>query len=206
MWIDHVVLGVRDMEAAGRRMEEQFRLGSVAGGRHEAWGTGNRIVPLGGPYLEMLGVADEAAATANPIGRALLARLVGGDHWLCWCVATDALDVTANRLAIPVDEGSRLRPDGVQLRWRSAGFTFALDNPSLPFFIAWEVPPKLHPGRAEAGHRAQPSGIAWVEVGEDPRLAGWLGDAALPVRTVSGEEGLVAVGIATADGEIALRL
>jgi hypothetical protein len=205
MWIDHVVLGVRDMDAAGRRLRETLGLGSVPGGRHEGWGTGNRIVPLGGPYLELIGVVDRAEAAANPVGRGLLDALEGGDHWICWCVAAEDLEATATRVGLSVDAGSRVRPDGVTLRWRSAGFTFALANPSLPFFIHWEVTPDLHPGRAEADHRSPPSGISRVEVGHDPRLTGWLDDGAIPVRTVPGERGLLTVGVATADGEIVLR-
>jgi hypothetical protein len=205
IWIDHVVRGVGDLDAAGRRLDEEFGLASVAGGRHPAWGTGNRIVPLGRDYIELLGVVDEGQAAASPVGRGVREAVAGGDRWLCWCVATDDLDETADRLGLEVDRGSRLRPDGTMIRWRSAGFPFALGNGALPFFIAWEVSPTHHPGRAEAPHRAEPLGISWVEVGDDPRLAQWLGDGEIPVRAVDGAKGLLAVGLTTAAGEVALR-
>jgi Glyoxalase-like domain len=203
--IDHVVLGVQDLDAAGHRLEETFGLASIAGGRHAAWGTGNRIVPLGENYVELLGVVDENDAEASPVGRAVRGLVAGGDRWLCWCVATDDLDGTAARLGLDLDEGSRLRPDGTTLRWRSAGFPFALSNPALPFFITWEVPPDLHPRAAAADHRVTPEGISWVEVGEDPRLTQWLGEAELPVKLSEDGRGLVAVGVATTQGEIELR-
>jgi hypothetical protein len=204
--IDHVVLGIRDIDAAARRLEGSFGLASIEGGRHAGWGTGNRIVPLGDTYVELLGVTDSREAEASPVGRAVRELVAGGDRWLCWCVAAEDLDGTAARLGLDVDEGSRLRPDGTTLRWRSAGFAFALSNPSLPFFITWEIPPELHPGTAVADHRVTPTGISWIEVGEDPRLTEWLGEAELPVRrNGSGAHGLIAVSVATSEGEIVLR-
>jgi hypothetical protein len=205
LWIDHVVYGVHDLDSAGRRLDEEFGLASVAGGRHAAWGTGNRIVPLGREYVELLGVVDEGDAEASPVGRAVRERVAEGDRWLCWCVSTDDVNGTAARLGLEIDEGSRSRPDGTVLRWRSAGFPFALANPGLPFFIDWQVPPELHPGRVEARHRAEPEGISWIEVGQEPRLAEWLGDQSLAVRTVREAHGLLAVGIATRSGEVVLR-
>jgi hypothetical protein len=205
LWIDHVVYGVRDLDSAGRRLEEEFGLASVAGGRHAAWGTGNRIVPLGRDYVELLGVMDERVAKASPIGRAVRDLVADGDRWICWCVATDEMDEAAARLGLEVDEGSRARPDGTVLRWRSAGFPFALANSALPFFITWQVPPELHPARVEAPHRAKPEGISWVEVGDHPRLPEWLDGQGLEVRTVRDADGLRAVGIATGSGEVVLR-
>jgi Glyoxalase-like domain len=202
MWIDHVVFGVRDLDAAAARLENDHGLVSVVGGRHPGWGTGNRIVPLGSSYLELIAILDEEEAMANPIGRGLAASIAGGDRWQCWCVATDDLVGVAERLSLPVDAGSRVRPDGTTLRWRSAGFPFVLENPSLPFFISWDVPANLHPGAAAAEHRVEPRGISWIEIGEDERLDRWLAGAALPVRPVRGPAGPVAVGVATASGEI----
>lgn len=203
--IDHVVRGVRDLDSAGRVMLEEFGLASVVGGKHEGWGTGNRIVPLGTAYIELIGVLDAAEAATDPVGRGVISSVAGGDTWMCWCVSTDDVEAAAARLNLPVAAGSRVRPDGTALRWRSAGFEFALANPSLPFFIQWEVPPELHPGRGPAPHRIAPTGIAWVEVGDDPRLAGWLGGDDLPIRTVAGAHGVLGVGVSTADGDVTLR-
>ncbi len=205
LWIDHVVLGVQDLEAAAARLERDHGLAAVVGGRHPGWGTGNRIVPLGRGYIELIGIVDAEEAASSPIGRALASSVAHGDRWRCWCVATDRLEALAERLSLPIDSGSRVRPDGTTLRWRSAGFPFALANPSLPFFISWEVPPELHPGSAAADHRVEPQGISWIEVGEDDRLERWLEGSDLPLRTVEGERGPVAVGVETGAGEIVVR-
>ena len=46
-----------------------------------------------------------------------------------------------------------------------------LDDPRreqwMPFFLAWDVPEELHPGRARAGHGIRVEGISWVETAGD---------------------------------------
>ena len=76
----------------------------------------------------------------------------------------------------------------------------------MPFFLAWDVPEELHPGRARAGHGVRAEGIAWVEVGGDAeRLREWLGGEELPIRVIEGEPGLRRVGVATSDREIVIE-
>lgn len=204
MRIDHVVVGVADLEQAAKRFEAEFGLASVPGGRHPGWGTGNRIVPLGEGYLELVGVVDQEEAERSSFGRAVLTLVGEGDRLLLWCVATDDLEAVAARLDLTVAHGSRVLPDGTEVRWRSAGLEGPVADRSLPFFIHWEVPTELHPGRMPARHRADPVGIAWVEVGgpEEP-LRDWLGEALaeLPVRVTGEPPGVRAVGVALASGE-----
>jgi Glyoxalase-like domain len=56
MVIDHVLMAVVDLNAAGERFEVMYGLVSVEGGRHPGWGTANRVVPLGENYLELVAV------------------------------------------------------------------------------------------------------------------------------------------------------
>ncbi len=204
--VDHIVYAVADLDAAAARFADVLGLASVAGGVHPGWGTANRIVPLGRDYVELVAIVDPAAAVASAFGSAVIAALQSGRPLAGWAVATDDLDGVARRLALPIADGSRQRPDGSTLRWRLAGVGSALSTGALPFFIQWDCPPALHPGAAAAGHRVTPSGIAWVEVGADPAsLGAWLGDARLPVRAVDGAApGVVAVAVAGSEGEIVL--
>jgi catechol 2,3-dioxygenase-like lactoylglutathione lyase family enzyme len=56
--LDHLVLAVRDLDAAARFYE---RLGFQVGGRNRhPWGTENRIVQFSGSFLELITVADSA--------------------------------------------------------------------------------------------------------------------------------------------------
>ena len=173
--IDHVVYAVRDLDGAARRCLDEHGLASIDGGRHPRWGTANRVVPLGDTYLELLAVEDPSVAP--DLARSLLDATADGDRWYSICVADDDVEATAARLGIEVRPGARTRPDGAEVRWRGAGF----DDPArplwLPFFIAWDMPDELLPGRAEAPpHPCGAAGIEGVEVGGDPdTLRAWLG-------------------------------
>jgi hypothetical protein len=204
---DHAILAVRDFERAAAELWEEHGLAAVPGGRHAGWGTGNWIVPLGPSYLELIGVVDLAEASGNDVGRRLLRQLEEGDHLIGWCAAPEDFEGTTSRLRLAVSTGARERPDGLVLRWRSAGFELAIDDPSRPFFISWDVPEELHPGRMEAPHAAQPHGIIRVGVSGDPAaVASWLGEerTSLLVEVRPGPPRLMAVTISTDRGEVVL--
>ncbi|HEX6262341.1 MAG TPA: VOC family protein [Actinomycetota bacterium] len=204
--LDHVILGVVDLPAASARLRTDLGLASVEGGRHVGVGTGNRIVPLGRNYVEVLAVADPEEARAHPFGRWVLDYLGGRERFLGWCLRTDGLDVIAKRLGLEIEAWSRERPDGAVLRWRMAGLDVAMKDPSLPFFMEWEIEDDLYPGRTRAAHAAEPKGFAWVEVaGDAERLAAWIGPADLPMRVVEGDPGIRAAGIRLGVSEAVLR-
>jgi catechol 2,3-dioxygenase-like lactoylglutathione lyase family enzyme len=199
--IDHVVLAVRDLEASAERLRDEHGLLFVAGGRHPRWGTANMIAPLGNDYIELLGVVDEDVGSHTVLGTKLAELSADGDHWFSVCLADDDIDATAARLGLAVQPGARTRPDGTEVRWRSAGIEDRGEDLWLPFFISWDVPPELHPGAAPADHRPPVEGIAWAEVGGDERrLDAWLGGIGAPIRVVAGEPALRSVGLRLRDG------
>jgi hypothetical protein len=199
--IDHVVWGVSDLDAAGDALLQRYGLRSVKGGRHPGWGTANRIVPLGGNYIELLTVADEAEAARDETGQLWLRRLREGDGLLTWCLSTDDIENVAARLGLELRHKWRIRPDGSEISWRIAGLEASLERPALPFFISWDVPPDQHPGRQYAGS-PDPGGITWVQVGADPaELAEWLGGEEVRVR-FGGPPRVNAVGLAAGSGEV----
>jgi hypothetical protein len=205
--IDHVLIAVADLDRAGAEFAERYGLETLPGGSHPAWGTANRIVPLGDSYVELIGVVDRERAVGSGVGNAVLTASAGGDGLLGWCVATDDIEGLARRLDLEILPGSRTRPDGTTLSWRLAGTEVGLTGGALPFFIQWDGPPELHPGATAAAHRADPSGIAWVEVsGDERRLREWLGEEAdLPLRVTEGPPSLTAFAVAARGGEIVVR-
>lgn len=62
--LDHLLIGVADLEAARRRYE---RLGfrTTPRGRHIGWGTANYCIMFPHDYLELLGIVDPAQFTNN---------------------------------------------------------------------------------------------------------------------------------------------
>jgi len=181
MRVDHVIYGTQDLDVAQQLVEETLGLDVEPGGHHEKQGSGNRIVPLGNAYLELMVVDDREEAAASPIGRVLLEKLTG-EGFIGWAVAVDDLEAVAQRLGTPIRTVGR---DGFS--GHVTGVEEALNEPTLPFFI-------------QARDRPAGSGEAlfeWVEVaGDEARLHEWLDGAELPVRVVPGAPAVRAMGIA----------
>jgi hypothetical protein len=184
--IDHVIYGTDDLEAAARLVEEAVGAAAVAGGRHEGLGTQNQIVALSdGTYIELLAVADPDEASRSPVGAALQAVIGAGDGLVGWAVGVRDLNTVAARLGTPISTISR---EGMTARL--TGVAESLAEPYLPFFIEREADMETELPRGSAG------GITWIEVaGDARRLEEWLGEAALPVRVVSGDAAVRAVGV-----------
>jgi hypothetical protein len=208
LWIDHAIYAVDDLDAAGDTLYEREGLASVPGGRHEGWGTANRIVPLGRAYLELITVVDAEEAESSDFGRAVQRAVTEERPLVGWVVATDDIEAVAQRLDLDVERKSRSTSDGSTLSWRLAGLEVATETGVLPFFVQWEGEPDHHPGAAEVEHDADPEGIAWIEVRTDDeeRLREWLGeDADLPLKITEGDPCLSAVAITTAGGEVVVH-
>src|SRR3954453_18383722 len=184
MRIDHVIYACADLDAAAARVEAELGVAARGGGRHERIGTRNRIVPLGGGYLELLAVADPAEAAASAPGRPVQERPAAtGDGLMGWAVAVDDVEPVAARLGTAI---STIARSG--LTAHLTGVAEAMREPFLPLFIARD------PGVADPAAGAGPGGIAWVEVaGDAARLERWLGGAELPVRVVDGAPAVRAV-------------
>ncbi|HEX2196584.1 MAG TPA: VOC family protein [Actinomycetota bacterium] len=203
--LDHVIVAVNDLAAAAARFERDYGLSSVEGGRHRGLGTGNRIVPLGSSYVELMAIVDEDEARDGALARWLRATTADGDRLGALCLRTDDADAVAQRLGSPVLEMGRLKPDGTELRWKLAGLEQTLADPRLPFFIQWFASPAEQPGATPVEHASGARGIEWVEIACDEAvLRERIGDAAVDVRPVPGDGGLRRVGIATRDGTLVL--
>jgi hypothetical protein len=190
--IDHVIYAAADLDVAAARIERELGVAARGGGRHEGLGTHNRIVPLGGGYLELLGVADPDEAARSDVGNALLARLEReGDGLFGWAVAVDDVEPVARRLGTAI---TTIRRAG--LTARLTGVAEAMAEPFLPFFISRDQ------GIADPGIGGDARGIAWIELaGDAVQLERWLDSRALPIRAVDGPAAVRAVGI----GERELR-
>jgi hypothetical protein len=168
--LDHVVFVVRDLSAA---MDDYRRRGFTVtpGGEHADGVTHNALIPFAdGSYLELVAFRD--------LSRGLTHR------W--WKVAADgggladfALlsdDLAADTAALgelvahPPAQGGRTRPDGTQLKWRTA-----LLVPPLPFLIEDLTARDLRvPGGAETLHANGATGIAALVLGaHDVAEAEW---------------------------------
>ena len=159
--LDHVVLVVRDLASA---TADHRRRGFTVtpGGEHADRVTHNALITFAdGTYLELVAFRDLARALTH--------------RW--WKVAADgggladfALlsdDLTADSAALadlvktPPKDGGRIRPDGVEIKWRTTVL-----RPPLPFVIEDITARDLRvPGGAAAEHATGATGIAAVTIG-----------------------------------------
>ncbi len=186
MQIDHVIYAAADLDTAAARVEAELGMPTVAGGRHEGLGTQNRIMPLGGGYLELLAVVDPDEAAGSPVGVAIRERIEqAADGLAAWSVAVDDVGPIAERLGTSITTIAR---EGLSAHL--TGLIESMREPFLPFFIARDI------GVVDPGAAGDAGGIMWIEVaGEPARLEQWLGGEVLPVRIVEGAPSVRALGI-----------
>ena len=207
--IDHVLLPVADLAQAARQMRERYRLEAIEGGRHATGGTANYIAPLGRQYLELIAVVDAEAATDSRLGGRVMQSVREGKTFVAWALRTTDLDALREKLIgagwelPPIAEGSRRRPDGQVLSWRTQDVEAASEPSAIPFVIEWDVPDGLHPGQAGATDAA----ISRVVVGaREPervrdKLSLLLGDSDMYEVRWAGQDGVEALVLERSGGE-----
>ncbi len=137
--LDHLILGARDLDEGIRRFEEKTGVRPQPGGEHPGRGTRNALVSLApGLYVEIL--APQASAPDE--GRAGALRKLTDLTPYGFALFAGDLDGVRRRLAeagfgvSEIQKGSRARPGGVLLEWK----TFEIERPAIaamPFFIRW---------------------------------------------------------------------
>ncbi|MGW3966622.1 VOC family protein [Amycolatopsis sp. NPDC005003] len=198
-FLDHVLLGVRDLEVAADRFRHEWGLGTVPGGSPVP-GVANAVVPLEPPvYLELVTATDPGASEA---AARLAAVTAAGDRLFTWAMEPDDLDACAASLGVePVSGG------GDTGRWRLLGEV----EQQRPFFIEYDIARAARiegwqRTYAKAMHDCAPGRVTYLEVGGDEsRMRQWVGEVDVPLRWVGGEPRLAAAGIATTRGEIVVR-
>lgn len=203
--IDHVLIGVPDLDAAAATFDHEYGLRAAGGGRHPGWGTANRVVPCGPTYLELVTVVDGDEAAGSAFGRWVARMVAGTAPPTAWAVRTDDIHTVAARLDLEVIDGSRRTASDAVLQWSLAGVSQASERPGMPFFIQW-APGTSLPGSTKAEHRA--GGVAMRELHlecDRTELVEWLGTADLPVRVTPGTRGLTAIVLDTTDGDVVIE-
>lgn len=152
--IDHLILGINDLERGVAEFEAKTGVRPVFGGAHPGRGTHNALASLGrGAYIEILAPNPaEARSDAMTDGLEGMTTLTP----IGWALATTDLAAVKKRAEAggvttsQVAPGARNLPDGSRLEWMTVGVT-APANHWAPFFIQWGDP-TLHPSRtAPAG-------------------------------------------------------
>jgi hypothetical protein len=144
--LDHIVLGVNDLDRGVAWVELQTGVRARFGGVHPGRGTRNALLSLGATrYLEIIAPDPQQS---SPVWFTTISTL-SEPRLISWAVHTHdlaALAQTAQAAGFPVDgphDGARSRPDGKTLRWKSLRLRDDRGG-LLPFFIEWNAD-TLHP-------------------------------------------------------------
>jgi hypothetical protein len=152
--LDHILLGCNDLDRGIEFVEKHTGIPPAFGGVHPGRGTRNAILSLGElsrdelkprRYLEIIAPDPQQSGALDHYGLLKLTepRLVG------WAAHPGDLNQFATRLrnaGVAFDgpnPGSRKRPDGRLLQWKTLNLKDDLDG-LLPFFIEWSAD-TIHP-------------------------------------------------------------
>ncbi|MEV7978482.1 VOC family protein [Streptomyces sp. NPDC086519] len=227
MRVDHVIIGAGDIGPLRELLRDRYGFGVIQGSAHDD-GTQGWLVPFDSPqvqYLELLTPGDLGKLSGSAFGRLFLERTAGGPAFLNWALLCDDIDKDADRVrsltgADPgLVRGESVRADGQRFPWAEAAFDASWRCPSRPFFLEYGNWParvgRIGGDLRRAAHRRTPLEFAAVTVRTaQPDLASWWGHSELPVvmeapgavEAGPGAEGIRAVRIRTADGDVEVVL
>ena len=174
--VDHLVIAVRDLDAAARAYAAMLGRRPSWHGRHPAYGTMNVLFGLGNCYLELL--ALDAAPSPHPIAATLAGYLERRAEGLfATAFGCDDLAAAAAHLAAagltpgPVTPGEARGPDGSTRRWHSFALDRAETRGVMVFAIAHEDPTAISAAAPAGDPRTDVTGVDHVVLFSDD-LAG----------------------------------
>src|SRR6266487_5662097 len=92
--IDHIIIGVNDLERAATIFSQQLGLAVSGGGIHPTGGTANRVIVIGDTYLELIAVRTPAEAQQS-----MLDRLAKGQGYLNFVLASNDIEADSAAMA-----------------------------------------------------------------------------------------------------------
>jgi hypothetical protein len=146
--LDHILLGVPDLDAGAIAFARLTGVKPVIGGSHPGFGTRNQLVALGATVFFEL-IAPDPAQPERGAGRAAEIAAMPHPALLTFAMQTtdmNAACAAAERAGLQIgrrDAMSRTRPDGVRLDWTVAHFVHPGYAGAIPFAIDWQGSP--HP-------------------------------------------------------------
>jgi hypothetical protein len=170
--IDHLILGIGDLDRGVAEFEAKTGVRPVFGGVHPGRGTQNALASLGdGRYLEILAPNPKEPNPAQPIdGLKAFATLTP----VGWALGTTDLPAIDRRMhaaglgTAPIRAGSRALPDGGLLEWTTGG-AIEPAHTWMPFLIQWGDPARQPAATSPGGCTLQ--SVALEDPNPDPLRA-----------------------------------
>lgn len=216
--LDHILLGVSDLERGIAWVEQRTGVRAAVGGVHPGRGTRNALLSLGlQHYLEIIAPdpSPQPAKTA-PVGdpdpqqpgKDMYDKLsaMTEPRLFDWAIHTHDIVAAAKRAVaagFAIDgprDGSRARPDGKTLHWKS--FNLQDDRGGLlPFFIEWSRE-SIHP--SEDAPKGCTLKRFWLESPAEQALARDCKNLGVAVTVETAEKARLRAVISTPKGEVEL--
>jgi hypothetical protein len=154
--VDHLLLGVANLDHGIDWVEQRAGVRATIGGSHPGAGTRNALLSLGGAqYLEI--IAPDPAQTTY--GFRMDLKTMTEPRLVWWAAKASDIEAVAKKgrdarvQVVGPRDGSRVRPDGQMLKWKSLAIAsdFAVDGlDPIPFFIEW-AEGTVHPSQDAPG-------------------------------------------------------
>ena len=148
--VDHLIIGVPDLDAGIAWAEKATGVRPAVGGSHPGRGTRNVLMALAArQYIEIMGPDPTQNVPRAELRDLREPRLIG---WAAAATDIGALSARVRGTGLSTSgprPGSRARPDGRMVHWTTLGMEtgFAADAVDpIPFFIAWD-PASVHPSQ-----------------------------------------------------------
>jgi hypothetical protein len=200
--IDHILLGIDDLQKGIAELERLTGVRAVFGGAHPGRGTQNALIALGGEhYLEILAPNPEDSGIAESreeLGKLTTLTPIG---WAARTHDMAALERDLRSRGVEIGEirpGGRNLPDGSRLAWKTLGFPPSASS-LLPFFIEWD-PAGAHPS-STSPEGCRLTGFA-LESPAPEALREPLRAAGLQVEVREGKESRFRVSLACPQGNV----
>jgi hypothetical protein len=202
--VDHIMWGARNLDEGIAFIEAKTGVKAVFGGVHPNRGTRNALVSLGTRhYLEIISLDPAQKGVRGPL--VIQIEQLTTPRILTWAAGTRDIDALDRKLRAEgfntsgVTPGSRARPDGTLLTWRTLALNAQDDM--VPFVIEWD-PASRHPSADS------PAGCTITELRlehPDPaKINRFLEAMGLRVRASQGARARISALLSTPKGEFGL--
>src|ERR1700687_4890060 len=91
--IDHIIIGVQNLEKAALQFSQKLGLAVSGGGTHPTGGTANRIIVIGDTYLELIAIHNSAEAQQS-----MLNRLATQEGYLNFVLASNDIEADSKAM------------------------------------------------------------------------------------------------------------
>lgn len=200
MKLDHLILGINDLEKGIDQFEQMTGIRAKFAGVHPGIGTHNALMALDDDmYFEIIAPQKPNEPLPGPFRGFEHNEELKVAGWVASCGLKD-LDNSLSKLGIPhtpITPGSRTTPEGATIAWETIFMINGVNEVNInPFFIEW-ADTAIHPSQSN------PIGLKLLEY----EIAGMINDPFIDlIRSITPKCGLISTDSASAGSLLSITL